>query len=162
MCTKGVKRPGHFDGVVTVVDRLFKSVQPDFAIFGEKDFQQLFIIKQWVKKNEIPVEIIAAPLIRDTDGLALSSRNIRLGADGRRAALVISQALFAAQESKDPESTMLEILQREPAFTLDYAVIIDEETFKVATSDTQKRRALIAGWVNGVRLLDNMQMSVSI
>ena len=146
---------------MTVVDRLFKNVQPDFAIFGEKDFQQLFIIKQWARKYSIPVEIIAAPLVRDIDGLALSSRNIRLGEDGRKAALVISQALFAARGSEEPESAMLEVLQSEPAFTLDYAVIIDEETFEIATPDTQRRRALIAGWVNGVRLLDNMQMSVS-
>ena len=158
---EGVNRSGHFDGVVTVVDRLFKNVQPDFAIFGEKDFQQLFIIKQWARKYSIPVEIIAAPLVRDIDGLALSSRNIRLGEDGRKAALVISQALFAARGSEEPESAMLEVLQSEPAFTLDYAVIIDEETFEIATPDTQRRRALIAGWVNGVRLLDNMQMSVS-
>lgn len=157
---EGVKRPGHFDGVVTVVDRLFKHVQPNVAIFGEKDFQQLFIIKQWVQKNKIPVKIIAAPLVRDSDGLALSSRNIRLGADGRRAALVISRALYAAQASDEPEATMLDVLQSEPAFRLDYAVVIDEDTFELASPGMQKRRALIAGWVNGVRLLDNMQMSV--
>lgn len=157
---EGVKRPGHFDGVVTVVDRLFKHVQPNVAIFGEKDFQQLFIIKQWVQKNEIPVKIIAAPLVRDSDGLALSSRNIRLGADGRMAALVISRALYAAQASDEPEATMLDVLQSEPAFRLDYAVVIDEDTFELASPGTQKRRALIAGWVNGVRLLDNMHMSV--
>lgn len=158
---EGAKRPGHFDGVVTVVDRLFKHVQPDFAIFGEKDFQQLFIIKKWVRQNNIPVEIISAPLVRDTDGLALSSRNIRLGEDGRIAALVISRALFAARESDQPVATMIEILQSEPRFTLDYAVVIDEDTYALATPNTAKRRALISGWVNGVRLLDNMQMSVS-
>lgn len=158
---EGVNRPGHFDGVVTVVDRLFKKVQPHYAIFGEKDFQQLFIIKEWVRKNQIPVEIISAPLIRDSDGLALSSRNIRLGEEGRKAALVISRALYEAAESRDPEERMLEILSSEPGFTLDYAVVIDEESFELATPATTKRRALIAGWVNGVRLLDNMAMSVS-
>jgi len=155
---EGVKRPGHFDGVVTVVDRLFKKVQPDYAIFGEKDFQQLFIIKEWVRNNNIPVKIISAPLIRDSDGLALSSRNIRLGDEGRRQALVISKALFAAKDSEDPEATMIEILGSEPAFTLDYAVVIDEESFELATPVTKRPRALITGWVNGVRLLDNMAM----
>jgi pantoate--beta-alanine ligase len=157
---EGVNRPGHFDGVVTVVDRLFKKVQPTHAIFGEKDFQQLFIIKQWVREKNIPVTIVPAPLIRDADGLALSSRNIRLGDDGRRDALVISRALFAAAESDDPQSTLHEILDSAPGFTLDYADVIDEETFALATASTAKPRAIVAGWVNGVRLLDNMQMKV--
>lgn len=157
---EGVKRPGHFDGVVTVVDRLFKKVQPTHAIFGEKDFQQLFIIKQWVREKNIPVTIIPAPLVRDLDGLALSSRNIRLGEEGRRDSLVISQALFAAAESDDPQSTLHEILSSAPGFTLDYADVIDEETFELATAGTMKPRGIVAGWVNGVRLLDNMSMKV--
>jgi len=157
---EGVNRPGHFDGVLTVVDRLFKHVQPKYAIFGEKDFQQLFLIKQWVHLNKIPIEIICAPLIRDSDGLALSSRNVRLGDQGRKSALVISQALRAARTSLDPKATMLEVLASEPGFTLDYAVVIDEASFEEASTSTPNSRALIAGWVNGVRLLDNMQMSV--
>ena len=157
---EGVNRPGHFDGVVTVVDRLFKTVQPTHAIFGEKDFQQLFIIKKWVAENNIPVEIISAPLIRDSDGLALSSRNVRLGEQGRSDALVISRALFAAATSNDPDATLREFLSAAPGFTLDYAVVIDEESFELATSQTSRPRALVAGWVNGVRLLDNMAMKV--
>jgi pantoate--beta-alanine ligase len=157
---EGVNRPGHFDGVLTVVDRLFKHVQPKYAIFGEKDFQQLFLIKQWVRRNKIPVEIICAPLIRDNDGLALSSRNVRLGDQGRESALVIPRALWAAYASLDPKATMLEVLASEPGFTLDYAVLIDEASFEETTTLTPNSRALIAGWVNGVRLLDNMQMSV--
>ena len=157
---EGVNRPGHFDGVLTVVDRLFKQVQPKYAIFGEKDFQQLFLIKQWVHLNKIPTEIICAPLIRDNDGLALSSRNVRLGDQGRKSALVISRALRAARASVDPKAAMLEVLASEPGFTLDYAVVIDEASFEEATALTPNSRALIAGWVNGVRLLDNMQMSV--
>jgi pantoate--beta-alanine ligase len=157
---EGVNRPGHFDGVLTVVDRLFKHVQPKYAIFGEKDFQQLFLIKQWVRRNKIPVEIICAPLIRDTDGLALSSRNVRLGDQGRKSALVISRALRAARASLDPKATIHEVLASEPGFTLDYAVVIDEASFEETTALTPNSRALIAGWVNGVRLLDNMQMSV--
>ena len=158
---EGVNRPGHFDGVLTVVDRLFKIVKPTYAIFGEKDYQQLFIIKKWVRENSIPVEIIPAPLIRDTDGLALSSRNVRLSATDREAALVISRALRAASESDNPTARMREILLGEPAFTLDYAVVIDEDSFEIATPATARPRALIAGWVNGVRLLDNMAMKVA-
>jgi pantoate--beta-alanine ligase len=159
---EGVKRPGHFDGVVTVVDRLFKKVEPQYAIFGEKDYQQLFIIKEWVREKNIPVTIIAAPLVRDSDGLALSSRNIRLGESGRKTALVLSKALYAARESERPEDVMVHILNSEPGFTLDYAVVIDEDTFERATTQTKRPRALIAGWVNGVRLLDNMAMSVNL
>ncbi len=159
---EGVNRPGHFDGVLTVVDRLFKKVEPTVAIFGEKDFQQLFIIQKWVRESDLPIEIITAPIVRDIDGLALSSRNIRLGSDGRESALIISKALYAARESSDPAATMLALLASEPGFTLDYAEVIDEETFEPETSTTRKRRALIAGWVNGVRLLDNMQMRAQV
>ncbi len=158
---EGVNRPGHFDGVVTVVDRLFQKVRPTHAIFGEKDFQQLFLIKQWVREKQIPVEIISAPLIRDEDGLALSSRNIRLGDQGRSDALIISKALFAAASSDNPQATLLDYLSAAPGFTLDYAAVIDEDTFELASESTEKPRAIVAGWVNGVRLLDNMQMKVT-
>ena len=158
---EGVNRPGHFDGVVTVVDRLFQRVRPTHAIFGEKDFQQLFLIKQWVREKQIPVEIISAPLIRDEDGLALSSRNIRLGDQGRSDALIISKALFAAASSDNPQATLLDYLSAAPGFTLDYAAVIDEDTFELASESTEKPRAIVAGWVNGVRLLDNMQMKVT-
>ncbi len=151
---EGVHRPGHFDGVLTVVDRLFKKVSPSHAIFGEKDFQQLFLIKRWVKENNLPVQIVSAPLIRDHDGLALSSRNSRLSPVDRGVALVIPRALFAAAASSEPQSTLLEVLATETGFTLDYAVIIDEDSFE----EVPHGRALVAGWVNGIRLLDNMVM----
>jgi pantoate--beta-alanine ligase len=157
---EGVGRGDHFDGVLTVVERLFKKVQPTHAIFGEKDFQQLFIIKNWVKKNAIPIEIIAGPLVRDIDGLALSSRNIRLSKDDRKAALVISRALKQATHERSIESArdrLHDVLAGEPNFKLDYAEIINEDNFEPATS-ARKGRAIIAGWVNGVRLLDNMAM----
>ncbi len=158
---EGVGREGHFDGVLTVVDRLFKHVAPQWAVFGEKDFQQLFIIKRWVKSHNIPVEIVAAPLIRDLDGLALSSRNVRLSREDRKAALVISRALRQATSERSIESArdrLHDVLTSEPGFTLDYAEIINEDNFEPATS-SRKGRALVAGWVNGVRLLDNMPMS---
>ena len=105
---EGFSRPGHFDGVLTVVKRLFDLVQPDFAIFGEKDFQQLFLIKQMVKDFNLPVEILAHPIIRETDGLALSSRNIRLSPDDRAKAAIIYKALKAGRDH------MNEVLASEP------------------------------------------------
>ena len=150
---EGRERVGHFDGVLTVVNRLFEVVKPKYAIFGEKDFQQLFIVKRWVKENQIPVEIIAVPTVRDSDGLALSSRNARLSSEDRKSALVINRALRAS--SKDE---MLALLAEEPGFKLDYAEIIDEESFEIAGAETRLRRGIVAGWVNGVRLIDNMPM----
>lgn len=141
---EGAARPGHFAGVLTVVNRLFEIVKPSAAVFGEKDFQQLWLIRNHFKK----LEIVAVPTVREFDGLALSSRNIRLTEADRAAALIISKAL------KDP-TRMHEILATEPAFKLDYAEIIDEKTFQLASATTQNKRAIIAGWVNGVRLLDN-------
>jgi pantoate--beta-alanine ligase len=141
---EGAARPGHFAGVLTVVNRLFEIVKPSAAVFGEKDFQQLWLIKNYFRK----LEIVAVPTVREFDGLALSSRNIRLTQADRVAALIISKAL------KDP-TRMHEILATEPAFKLDYAEIIDEKTFQKAGATTQNKRAIIAGWVNGVRLLDN-------
>ena len=160
---EGVKRPGHFDGVLTVVARLFEEVRPSHAIFGEKDYQQLFLISRFVKENKLPIEIIAGPLIRDHDGLALSSRNVRLSTSGRLQALVIQRALHAAHHEKHLEHAgriLYAVLMEEKGFTLDYATIIDEETFEAPTSATTRFRALVAGWVEGVRLLDNMKMVI--
>ncbi|KGA19646.1 hypothetical protein GM50_4895 [freshwater metagenome] len=141
---EGASRPGHFAGVLTVVNRLFEIVKPKAAVFGEKDFQQLWLIKNHFKK----MEIISVPTIREFDGLALSSRNVRLTENDRNAALIISKAL------KEP-ARMAEILASEPEFKLDYADIIDEQNFQLATDATKNKRAIIAGWVNGIRLLDN-------
>jgi pantoate--beta-alanine ligase len=145
---EGASRPGHFDGVVTVVRRLFELVKPRVAIFGEKDFQQLALIREIA--NE--VEIIAAPIVREEDGLAMSSRNIRLDQDGRIAARIISQALRESESEEELRS----ILSSEPTLTVDYADYIDEKTFLPPTDSTEFTRAIVAGWINGVRLLDNM------
>ena len=156
---EGSSRPGHFDGVVTVVSLLFKLAQPKSAIFGEKDFQQLALIK----KIKSDVEIIAAPTIRESDGLALSSRNVRLDPVGRKAATVISRALFTAASQENiasAHSRLLEVLAEEDAFTCDYAEIIDENEFTSATESTSHARAIIAGWINGIRLIDNMTMKL--
>ena len=162
---EGANRVGHFDGVVTVVSRLFQLVRPARAIFGEKDFQQLSLIKELAKRSYKDIEILAAPTVRESDGLALSSRNVRLSESDRVTATVIYKALLAAKESKDlatARSAMSHVLQQESAFKLDYAQIIDEDNFAIATDSTSNQRAIIAGWLNGVRLIDNMQMSRSL
>ena len=158
---EGVHRVGHFDGVLTVVKRLFDLTAPEFAIFGEKDFQQLFLIKRMVRDLNIPIEIITAPIIRERDGLAMSSRNVRLSEKGRNAALVISRALSGAatqQNLSAARKALDETLASEKSFALDYAEIIDADTFELATESTMKPRALVAGWVEDVRLIDNMAM----
>jgi pantoate--beta-alanine ligase len=149
---EGKSRAGHFDGVLTVVGRLFDLVQPKLAIFGEKDFQQL----QLIKTIAGDVEIVTAPTIREADGVAMSSRNTRLTPEGRVAAQVVYKAL---SQSKS-EVELREILATEPAFTLDYADYIDENTFLHAQADTRAVRAIVAGWINGVRLIDNVPMGM--
>ena len=159
---EGVRRFGHFDGVLTVVKRLLDLTDPQFAVFGEKDFQQLFLIKKMVKDLALPIEIIQAPIIREADGLAMSSRNIRLTSDSRTISLALSRALKAAAEEVDIDSArrvLLEVLKSEPGFTIDYAEIIDESDFSIATNQTESPRAIIAGWINDLRLIDNMQMN---
>ena len=150
---EGASRPGHFDGVVTVVNRLFQLVKPTFAVFGEKDFQQLKLVEAIAGE----VKIIRGPIVREIDGLAMSSRNVRLSSEGRAAAPIIFKALTTAQS----ESELQEILKGEALFELDYATFIDEESFLPAGNETKNMRAIVAGWINGVRLLDNMQMEIS-
>jgi pantoate--beta-alanine ligase len=146
---EGFSRPGHFDGVLTVVKRLFDLVQPDFAIFGEKDFQQLFLIKQMVRNFNLPIEIISHPTIREADGLALSSRNIRLSSEDRVKAAIIYKALNSSRDQ------MNAVLASEPAWKTDYATVINPENFKEEFAP--KQRAIIAGWIGGIRLIDNLE-----
>ena len=155
---EGASRSGHFDGVVTVVARLFQLVRPKTAIFGEKDFQQLTLIRAIAKG----VKIIAAPTVRESDGLAMSSRNVRLDKESRVAASVIYQGLIAAKASlnvQEARSQMRKVCATQPLFKLDYAEVINEDDFSIATDSTLNSRAIIAGWLNGVRLIDNMQMT---
>jgi pantoate--beta-alanine ligase len=161
---EGVHRPGHFDGVLTVVNRLFELSRPKYAIFGEKDFQQLFLIKEMAAKLHPEIQIIAAPTIRDNSGLALSSRNVRLSDQGLEGAQVISKVLSAAssESSLTCARQALKQIERQDSFVLDYAEIIDEESFQVADESSIKTRVIIAGWIEGVRLIDNMAMQNSL
>jgi len=151
---EGKSRPKHFNGVLTVVKRLFELTTPKMAIFGEKDFQQLFLIKQMVKELSLPVDVISAPTIRDENGLALSSRNIFLDQNQKKYA----QVIFRALQKSSIEDMNQEILS-EPNFRLDYLEVIDENTFHPADKSTLNKRAIIAGWINQVRLIDNMTVS---
>ena len=146
---EGASRPGHFSGMLTVVKRLFDLVQPDFAVFGEKDYQQLFLIKEMVAKYKLPIEVVAHPIVREVDGLAMSSRNVRLTPEERQKALIIYKALNAGREN------LRAVLDSEPAWKTDYATVINPENFKEEVS--AKQRAIVAGWIGGVRLIDNWE-----
>ena len=150
---EGKSRPGHFSGVLTVVKRLFDLVNPRHAVFGEKDFQQLFLIKKMVNDLKLPVNVVAAPTIRDSSNLALSSRNSRLSVEDKKVAQVIYQAL-TQNNIEDARAFMKKV----DGFSLDYLELIDEQSFTLATPDTKNKRLIIAGWVNQVRLIDNMAM----
>ncbi|MDP1712791.1 MAG: pantoate--beta-alanine ligase [Candidatus Nanopelagicaceae bacterium] len=158
---EGASRKGHFDGMLTVVNRLFNLIAPQWAIFGEKDFQQLFLVRQMVLQQSKQIEIISVPTVRDGDGLAISSRNVRLSDEDRVAARVISKALINASSAKSLTQMQEQLdntLAQEPRFTRDYSAIIDEENFDLASEQSTAKRALVAGWVSGVRLIDNMAM----
>ena len=134
--------------------RLFEITSPKIAIFGEKDFQQLFLIKKMAKDLNLPLDIISAPTVRDKNGLALSSRNVYLDDNQKRSAQIIYKTL-----QKSNLDDMHKVLLDEPNFKLDYLEIIDENTFLKADKNTQNKRAIIAGWINQIRLIDNMPVS---
>jgi pantoate--beta-alanine ligase len=156
---EGADRPGHFDGVASVVAKLFAVTGPCRAFFGEKDFQQLAVIGQMVRDLGFDVDVVGCPVVRDPDGLAQSSRNVHLSAEGRRRALGLSRALsYVATTSARASSlraTMRTILD-DAGVDIAYADVVDQATLAPSGDDeTGERRALIAGYVEGVRLIDN-------
>jgi pantoate--beta-alanine ligase len=156
---EGTDRPGHFDGVASVVAKLFAVTGPCRAFFGEKDFQQLAVIRQMVLDLAFDVEIVGCAIVRDPDGLAQSSRNVRLSVEGRRRALGLSRALsYVATTSARASSlraTMRTILD-DAGIDIAYADVVDPLTLSPTGDDeTGERRALVAGYVEGVRLIDN-------
>ena len=156
---EGHSRAGHFDGVLTVVNRLFEIVKPDYAIFGEKDFQQLFLIKEFSKRVHPEIEIISGKTIREDSGLALSSRNVRLSPEEKNSALVISRALEIGRKEQsyaEIKSSVLAELATEIDFKLDYFAIVNPKSLlEVDQSHTGPVQLLLAGWVGSVRLIDN-------
>jgi pantoate--beta-alanine ligase len=163
---EGAHRPGHFDGVWTVVRKLFNIVRPDKAFFGEKDFQQLQIIRHRVEKEGIPVKIIGLPIVREADGLALSSRNRRLSLDYRAAAPFIYRTLKAAKKRFGTEnvSSIMDWVRQEfdqhPLLELEYFSIARERDLQEITGDCQdeKCRAFIAVFAGTIRLIDNLPL----
>jgi pantoate--beta-alanine ligase len=161
---EGASRPGHFQGVLTVVLKLFNTVEPDLAIFGQKDIQQALLIRRMVRDLHLPVEIQVAPTVRDEDGLALSSRNRRLSTEDRRRAPALWQALSASRECLEagesrPEQIRaagLAILEAVPGLTVDYLQVVDLET--LAPPRQIGRPLVVAGAVRlgGTRLIDNI------
>ncbi len=160
---EGALRPGHFTGVATVVSILFNAVQPDVAIFGEKDFQQLSLIERMVKDLSFDIEILRGELVRDADGLALSSRNARLSREGRKNALAISRGLRRAQEAFEAgernashlEGIVVREIETMPQPEIDYVSMVDEGTLEPVTMVSGRCRMLVVARVEGVRLLDN-------
>lgn len=161
---EGHSRAGHFDGVLTVVNRLFEIVKPEYAIFGEKDFQQLFLIKEFSKKAHPEIEIISGRTIREVSGLALSSRNLRLSPEETNSALVISRALEMGskkQSYSEIKSSVLAELATEIDFKLDYFAIVNPKSLlEVDQSHIGPVRLLLAGWVGSVRLIDNFAAAI--
>jgi pantoate--beta-alanine ligase len=165
---EGERRPGHFRGVATVVCTLFHLVRPDAAVFGEKDAQQLAVVRRMTRDLGFGVEIVAGPTVREADGLALSSRNAYLSGEERRAATVLFQALGAAEAAigggerwgDEVRRVMREVMESEPLLRLEYAEAVDAESFQPV--ETLRGRVVlpIAALVGRTRLIDNVQLTV--
>lgn len=154
----GATRPGHFDGVCTIVLKLFNLLQPTAAVFGEKDYQQLAIIRRMVRDLNVPVEIVPHPTIREPDGLAMSSRNTRLTAEQRADAPRIRRALLAAGEKQDVTSALstARTAIESPLNRIDYLELVDAETLQPATDFTRPSILATAVFYESVRLIDNV------
>ena len=163
---EGKHRPGHFDGVGTIVKKLFEIVKPTNAYFGEKDFQQLAIIKKMVHKHKLSVNIKACAIFREPNMLAMSSRNERLSANERSKASFIYQTLteakklFGTKTAKEITNWVTKTFQKQSVFTLEYFEIADEETLKTCKRKCKNKqyRAFIAVFVNNIRLIDNISL----
>jgi len=161
---EGASRPGHFAGVATVVTKLLSLAGPCRAFFGEKDFQQLVVVRHLVADLDIDAEVVACPTVREPDGLACSSRNRRLGPEDRRAATVLFRALTAGREAlvkgarlaADLEAAMAGVVAAERRARLDYAVVVDPVTLAAPASLAGELRLLIAADVGPARLIDNL------
>ena len=163
---EGARRPGHFDGVVAVVDLLFRAVQPTLAVFGEKDLQQVGVIEKLAKDRHPGLKVVVAPLVREASGLAMSSRNARLSAQGATSALALHQALLAVQRGAKGGAldhavqAQRAALTANPAVTLEYLDVLDALTFEPWSGGRQEARpyVVVAAEVEGVRLIDNMPL----
>lgn len=161
---EGESRPHHFDGVATVVTKLFGIVRPDLALFGQKDYQQCAVIRQLVKDLNLDIHLVVRPTVRERDGLAMSSRNVFLSPEERRVAPMLYHALLAGRRAieagmTDPDSVdalMRKVLGGEPAIQIDYLVLCDPDTLEPLTRIRQRAVILGAIRLGSVRLIDNL------
>ena len=164
----GASRPGHFAGVCLVVNKLFNLVQPTDAIFGKKDYQQLAIIRRMVRDLDIPITIHGAEIVRETDGLALSSRNVRLTPEHRAAAPRIRKLLLQASSAYEAGGDVADIcesvktgLELIPGVRCDYVELVDAETLHELADAHRLALLAVAAWFGDVRLIDNIELSRS-
>ncbi len=165
---EGGQRPGHFRGVTTVVAKLFNAFQPDRAYFGQKDAQQALVIRRMVKDLLLPIEIVVCPIVREEDGLAMSSRNAYLNPEQRRAAIVLHHALGDAAErfqngERDAEvlrGSMLAVIQDEPLARAHYVSVADPDTLEEAQGKIQRALLSMAVYLGETRLIDNVMLGI--
>jgi pantoate--beta-alanine ligase len=162
---EGEKRPGHFDGMLLVVNRLFDLVNPSTAFFGEKDLQQLALVKQMVNQQiqsgeREPLKIVACKTVRDSSGLALSSRNVRILPEHLEAAQSLHAALSAGAKHGGERNALLEAARAclHPLVRLDYLELVDPDSFEVLDFANPQARLIVAAWVGEVRLIDNLMI----
>lgn len=162
----GASRPGHFAGVCLVVNKLFNLVQPTDAVFGKKDYQQLSILRRMVRELDIPITLHGAEIVRGEDGLALSSRNVRLTPEHRAAAPGIRRALLAARdayaagaEASSICARVKETLESIPGVRCDYVELVDAETLHAVSDEKRLALLAVAAWFGDVRLIDNIELS---
>lgn len=164
----GVSRPGHFRGVTTVVSKLFNIIEPDLAFFGQKDAAQAAIVRRMVRDLKIPVEIVVCPIVRDADGLAMSSRNAYLNTEQRKKALVLRQSLLRAQEAfqqGERRANQLvdagkKVFAAEPTVRLDYFEIVDPDTLERVEKISGATLVAVAAYVGTTRLIDNVVLNL--
>ena len=164
----GAFRPGHFDGVATVVAKLFLQTGADVALFGEKDFQQLHVVRRMARDLDIPITIVGCPTVREADGLALSSRNVRLSPAERRAAPKLASILFEATRRLSNGAPFGQIISEARAAILaagyaqvEYLELRAEETLEPLQALDRPARLLVAAWLGGTRLIDNVKVRAS-
>jgi pantoate--beta-alanine ligase len=165
---EGRSRPGHFDGVLTIVSKLFNIIQPDKAIFGQKDAQQLAVVRRMVTDLNVDVDIVAAPIVREDDGLALSSRNRYLLPHQRTSALALSSSMRAAAQYDNgadalaAASSVLTVAESGGSFQLDYLALVNPQTFAEVSADhCGDAIMVVAATVGDTRLIDNVELTLS-
>jgi len=162
---EGKFRPGHYQGVTQVVYKLFDIVKPDLAFFGQKDYQQFLVIQKMVDMLSLPVKLVMCPILREPDGLAMSSRNIHLSAEDRQHALILSKTLKWLKESFNPggidalQKKGTAMISAETGINLEYFEIVDGKSLHPATADSHPVLALVAAKVGATRLIDNIIIS---